>query len=124
MDRRATAECDWLKEHIGEEHIFRVSANPTDPYYATTKLMWEKNNRPELYKKTYKFQTAADYPCMKLTGPEARPPPRKCSLEDLIGERFVPVPLPPLKSITSDLARSMIDTMSSCTDCMKHALTC
>lgn len=68
MDRRATAECDWLKQNIGEERVFKLSANPVDPYYATTKLMWEKNNRPDLYKKTYKFQTAADYPCMKLTG--------------------------------------------------------
>jgi xylulokinase len=30
--------------------------------------MWEKNNRPELYKRTYKFQTAAGYPRLKLTG--------------------------------------------------------
>ena len=68
MDRRATAECDWLKREIGEERIFQLSANPTDPYYATAKLMWEKKNRPDLYKRTYKLQTAADYPCMKLTG--------------------------------------------------------
>jgi xylulokinase len=25
MDRRATAECDWLRKHIGEERIFRLS---------------------------------------------------------------------------------------------------
>jgi xylulokinase len=68
MDRRATVECDWLRSHIGEDRIFQLSANPVDPYYATTKLMWEKNNRLELYKKTYKVQTAADYPCLKLTG--------------------------------------------------------
>jgi len=68
MDRRATEECAWIKQNIGEERIFELSANPVDPYYATTKLMWEKNNRPDLYKKTYKLQTAADYPCMKLTG--------------------------------------------------------
>jgi xylulokinase len=68
MDRRASVECDWLKREIGEDRIFKLSANPTDPYYATAKLMWEKNNRPDLYKQTYKFQTAADYPCMKLTG--------------------------------------------------------
>lgn len=68
MDRRATVECDWIRQHIGEERVFRLSANPVDPYYATAKLMWEKNNRTDLYKKTFKFQTAADYPCMKLTG--------------------------------------------------------
>ncbi len=68
MDRRATAECEWVRQHIGEERVFSLSANPVDPYYATTKLMWERNNRPDLYRKTFKFQTAADYPCMKLTG--------------------------------------------------------
>ena len=68
MDRRATTECEWLKENIGEEHIFKVSANPIDPYFAATKFMWEKNNRPDIYEKTFKLQTAADYPTMKLTG--------------------------------------------------------
>jgi len=68
MDRRATAECKWLKENIGEDRIFDLSGNPTDPYYAVAKLMWEKNNRPKLYQKTYKVQTAACYPRMKLTG--------------------------------------------------------
>jgi ribulokinase len=68
MDRRATVECDWLRQHIGEEHIFSRSANPIDPYFAAIKFMWEKNNRPHLYKKTYKLQTAADYPRMKLIG--------------------------------------------------------
>ncbi len=68
MDRRSTAECKWLKENIGEDTIFKLTGNLIDPYYATTKLMWEKNNRPELYKKTYKLQTAADYPVLRLTG--------------------------------------------------------
>ena len=68
MDRRATSECKWLKEKIGEDRIFELSGNPTDPYYGVAKLMWERNNRPELYKKTYKVQTAACYPRMKLTG--------------------------------------------------------
>ncbi len=68
MDRRATKECRWLKEKIGDERVFKLSGNPIDPYYASAKLMWERNNRPELYGKTYKLQTAADYPTMRLTG--------------------------------------------------------
>ncbi len=68
MDRRATAECQWIKDNIGDERVFKLSGNPIDPYYATVKLMWEKNNRPNLYKQAYKLQTAADYPRMKLTG--------------------------------------------------------
>ncbi len=68
MDRRGTRETQWIKEHIGDDRVFSLSGNEIDPYYATVKLLWEKNNRPELYKQCYKLQTAADYPCMKLTG--------------------------------------------------------
>lgn len=68
MDRRSTSQCQWLKNNIGEDKIFNISANPIDSYYAVTKLMWERDNRPDLYKRTYKMQTAADYPAMKLTG--------------------------------------------------------
>ena len=68
MDRRATKQCDWLKKNIGEETVFEITGNIIDPYYAVTKLMWERDNRPDLYKRTFKLQTAADYPAMRLTG--------------------------------------------------------
>ena len=68
MDRRGVKQSNWLKEHIGDDRVFALSANPIDPYYGTVKLMWERDNRPELYRKAYKMQTAADYPAMKLTG--------------------------------------------------------
>lgn len=68
MDRRGTQQAQWLREHIGEQRVSSVSGNPIDPYFASVKLMWERDNRPELYKQAYKIQTAADYPCMKLTG--------------------------------------------------------
>ena len=68
MDRRGTREAEFIKETLGEDFVTKLSGNPVDPYYATVKLLWEKNNRPELYKKAYKIQTAADYPRMKMTG--------------------------------------------------------
>lgn len=68
LDRRATAECRWIGEKVGDERVFQLSGNPIDPYYAAAKLMWERNNRPDLYRKAYKLQTAADYPVMMLTG--------------------------------------------------------
>lgn len=68
MDRRGTAEAQWIRENIGDARAAEKSGNPIDPYFASVKLLWEKNNRPDLYKKTYKIQTAADYPVMKLTG--------------------------------------------------------
>ena len=68
MDRRATRQADWVREHIGEQRASEKCANPIDPYYASIKLMWERDNRPELYQKTYKILTAADYATMRLTG--------------------------------------------------------
>jgi xylulokinase len=68
MDRRATAECAWLRQEIGEERIFRMSGNLIDPFYGAPKVVWNKNNRPDLYKRTYKFLSAVGYLCMKLTG--------------------------------------------------------
>ncbi|HHY45792.1 MAG TPA: FGGY-family carbohydrate kinase [Firmicutes bacterium] len=68
MDRRATRECEWLKANIGEDAIFELTGNPIDPYYGLTKLMWEKANEPDLYKRCYKMLNQKDYPLMKLTG--------------------------------------------------------
>src|SRR5947209_19766040 len=61
---------------------------------------------------------------MKLTGPDAVPPPASNSLDDRIGERLVPVPEPNLNSIPSVLASVRIESIVSCTELMKHAEHC
>src|SRR5215469_5558223 len=66
----------------------------------------------------------ASKPFMKLSGPEAVPPPESCSVEERSGERLVPVPLPHLKSIPSVLARVRIESSESCTELMKQAEHC
>src|SRR5450631_3257595 len=61
---------------------------------------------------------------MKLTGPEAIPPPESVSRLPRSDEKFVPVPEPHLNNIPSVFARFMIDSMSSCTELMKQAEHC
>ncbi|MBN1676630.1 MAG: FGGY-family carbohydrate kinase [Kiritimatiellae bacterium] len=68
MDRRATAEVDWLKAHIGEDRIFKISGNRLEDHPCIVKLMWERNNRPESYKKIHKALTIEGYITQKLTG--------------------------------------------------------
>src|SRR5512141_1378818 len=63
----------------------------------------------------------ASKPFMKLTGPEAVPPPDSFAREERRGERLVPVPEPHLKSLPSVLASSRIDSIVSSTEFMKHA---
>src|SRR3954466_13871725 len=61
---------------------------------------------------------------MKLSGPEAGPPPESCSVEERSGERLVPVPDPHLKSMPSVLARVRMESSESCTELMKQAEHC
>jgi len=68
MDRRATEEVLWLKEHIGEEKIFRITANRLDDHPLLVNLLWEKTNRPETYKEIDKLLTIDGYITLKLSG--------------------------------------------------------
>src|SRR5271157_3938646 len=61
---------------------------------------------------------------MKLTGPDAIPPPDSASLLPRNAEKFVPVPEPHLNSIPSVRVSPMIDSKLSCTELMKHAEHC
>src|SRR4029078_728042 len=63
----------------------------------------------------------ASYPFMNDTGPDAVPPPPSSPSADRIGDRFVPVPDPYLKSIPSVLASVRMESIVSCTELMKQA---
>src|ERR1700730_6141328 len=66
----------------------------------------------------------ASKPFIKLTGPEAMPPPDSVSLLTRKVEKFAHVPEPHLKSMPSVRVRPMIDSILSCTELMKHAEHC
>src|SRR5580704_6958102 len=66
----------------------------------------------------------ASAPRMKLTGPEAVPPPLRCSWEERIRERFTPAPEPPLKIVPSSVYQLRIESIESSTDKMKQADAC
>jgi len=68
MDRRATQEVEWLKENVGEERLFQVSGNRLEDHPAIVNLLWERNNRPEAFKRVYKALTIDGYITLKLTG--------------------------------------------------------
>src|SRR5213594_4326678 len=66
----------------------------------------------------------ASKPFMNDTGPEAVPPPARCSFDERILDRFDPVPEPNLNSIPSVFARPRIESIVSWTELMKHAEHC
>lgn len=68
MDRRATQEVEWLKGTIGEEEIFRLTANRLDDHPTIVNLLWERAHRPETFKRIHKALTIEGYIVYKLTG--------------------------------------------------------
>lgn len=68
MDRRASEQSDKTVEKLGFDRIFNISGNSFDATYTTPKVLWLKENKPEIYKKTYKFLQCNSYIAFRLTG--------------------------------------------------------
>lgn len=67
MDRRATLQTDWVKENVPKDLIFPITGNYVDSYYGFTKIMWIRDNEPDIWKKIYKFVTPKDFVVYQLT---------------------------------------------------------
>ena len=67
MDTRAQSICDRLNEEIGADKIFEVAGNSLQPSYTTAKIIWYKENLPEVYANIYKILQSNSYIAFKLT---------------------------------------------------------
>jgi hypothetical protein len=61
---------------------------------------------------------------MNETGPLAVPPPARCSFDERMDDKLLPVPDPNLKSMPSVRASVRIESIVSWTELMKHAEHC
>ena len=68
MDTRAASVCERLRSEIGEEAIFEVAGNPVQPTYTTPKVLWYKEQQPEVFAKTQKILQSNGYIAYRLTG--------------------------------------------------------
>lgn len=68
MDRRAIQEVEWLKEHIGEERIKKLTANRIEDHPSIVNLLWEKRNRPDSFQRIHKALTIDGFITLKMTG--------------------------------------------------------
>ena len=55
VDTRAHKEIDLLNSSIGEEKIMQFNGNVLTSQQVGPKILWLKNNRPEIYSKTNKI---------------------------------------------------------------------
>lgn len=61
-DKRAIKENDLLKERFGKENQIKF-----EPSFMMPKILWIKNNEPEIFKKAHKFLSSNDFLFYKLT---------------------------------------------------------
>jgi len=67
-DQRSEMETAEILKHVSMEEAYRIIGHRAAAVYSLSKLMWVKNNQPEIYRQTYKTLCAKDYVNFKLTG--------------------------------------------------------
>ena len=67
-DSRAIKEAEEVARRVGLDRLAAITGNTSDPYFGFTKMLWIKNNRKEIWKRTCKFATPNGYAAYLLTG--------------------------------------------------------
>ncbi len=85
-DQRSTQECEEITSIIGKERLIEITANPALTGFTASKVMWVKNNEPEIFSQIKKILLPKDYIRYKLTGEFAT------EVSDASGMQFMDIP--------------------------------
>ena len=67
-DQRTGKECDELTEKLTREKLIEITANPALTGFTASKILWVKNNEPEIFEKCRHILLPKDYLRFRLTG--------------------------------------------------------
>ncbi len=70
-DQRTGAECDEIRRRIGLERLIAITGNDALTGFTAPKMLWVRNNEPELYEKAAHALLPKDYLRLRLTGEHA-----------------------------------------------------
>lgn len=85
-DQRTARECKQMEDLVGRERLIEITANPAMTGFTASKVMWVKNNQPEIFERTRKVLLPKDYVRLRLTGEYAT------EVSDASGMQFLDVP--------------------------------
>lgn len=69
LDNRATKEAEMIEKHFGRKKVYEITGQPEiTATWPACKLLWVKNNEPDVWAKTKKVFLLEDYLLYKLTG--------------------------------------------------------
>lgn len=67
QDRRSYLQCNQVKERLSMERIYQLTGLRLDSYFSAPKMLWLKQNMPEIYEEADKIIGAQDYVIHCLT---------------------------------------------------------
>ncbi len=68
MDNRSVKEAQFLDDTVGCSYVYHSTGWGTGASYDISKILWIKNNRPDIYARTYSFVSTIEYVNHFLTG--------------------------------------------------------
>jgi sugar (pentulose or hexulose) kinase len=68
MDRRAQAQVEWVQAHVDLDRLRAVTGNHVDSYYGFTKMLWVRDNLPQVWARTQHFVPPNAWIIHALTG--------------------------------------------------------
>ncbi len=67
-DQRTAKECGQITSLVGKERLISITANPALTGFTASKILWVRNNEPEIFEKVKKILLPKDYIRLMLTG--------------------------------------------------------
>lgn len=67
-DVRAKGACKSIAEIVAEDELFSVCGNPLQPSYTLPKILWYKENRPDVYQSASHILQSNSFIVYRLTG--------------------------------------------------------
>jgi xylulokinase len=67
-DQRSQAQVDAVNAKLGRENVVRYTANPVLTGFTLPKLLWVRDNEPQLFERVRKMLLPKDYVRYRLTG--------------------------------------------------------
>lgn len=67
-DQRTGAQCAWIMDTVGRERFLDLTLNPALPGFTAPKIIWTRDNEPEVYARAAKVLLPKDYIRYRLTG--------------------------------------------------------
>ncbi len=68
LDRRAEPQCEYIGKHITEDEALHLIGSPVTSTLRAPKIMWLRDNEPQVYEKTKAFLEVGEYMVHFLTG--------------------------------------------------------